>query len=96
MYYIRIVYNKKHMQYSLPDGRVVSMDLETFLAYPDNISQILLSDSEGEFINNPFHGSAIRKRMIEYDEADLASLQVDEIDPTVKLDEIKDDYFPDA
>ena len=83
------------MHYSLSDGRVIIMDIETYLSYPDNIHQILLADFEGEYITNPFHGSVLRKHSVLDDDTLLSLVELDEISSEEKLIEIKDDFFID-
>jgi|688.fasta_scaffold86100_4 hypothetical protein len=83
------------MHYSLSDGRVVIMDVDTYLSYPDNIHQLLLADFDGEYITNPFHGSVLRKHSILEDDTLLSLVELDEISSEEKLIEVKDDLFID-
>jgi hypothetical protein len=83
------------MHYSLSDGRVVIMDIESYFYYPDNIHQILLAEFDGEFITNPFHGSVLRKHSV-LDEKEpplLSTISLDEITVEDKFMEVGEDYF---
>jgi hypothetical protein len=84
------------MHYSLTDGRVVIMDVETYLSYSDNIHQLLLADFDGEYITNPFHGSVLRKHsLLDEEEVLLSLVEVDMISSESKLIEVKEDFFND-
>ena len=47
------------MQYSLPNGKVVNLSLEDYLDLTDEDVQYLMSLDYGEYVTDPFRGSAV-------------------------------------
>ena len=50
------------MQYQLPNGKVVYLTIEEYLNLTDHDIQYLMAINYGEYIHNPFHGSAIGRK----------------------------------
>lgn len=85
------------MLYSLPDGRVINMDLETYLSMSDGNIKDLSCDVEGDHINNPFYGSTLKaKSFVLKDDINISALDVDKVPFEQKLEETQDDYFSDT
>jgi len=49
------------MQYSLPNGKVVNLSLEEYLDLTDEDIQYLMSLDYGDYVSDPFTGSAVEK-----------------------------------
>lgn len=47
------------MQYQLPNGKVINLSLDQFLDMTDEDIQYLISKEYGEYIRDPFNGSAV-------------------------------------
>lgn len=47
------------MQYSLPNGKVVNLSLEEYLDLTDEDVQYLMSLDYGDYVTDPFKGSAV-------------------------------------
>jgi hypothetical protein len=47
------------MQYSLPNGKVVNLSLEEYLDLTDEDVQFLMSLDYGDYVTDPFTGSAV-------------------------------------
>jgi hypothetical protein len=47
--------------YQLPNGKVIQLTLEQFLEMTDEDEQYLISIGWGEYIHDPFYGSAAKK-----------------------------------
>ena len=81
-----------HMLYSLPNGKVVHLSIEEYLDLTDEDVQYLMSLDYGDYIINPFTGSAVDNNTKErcYDFEFLS--QDDEIINNINSD---DDSFDD-
>lgn len=79
------------MQFSLPNGKVVNLSLEEYLDLTDEDVQYLMSLDYGEYITDPFSGSAVEKSKKEK-YYDFDYLPDDESDDDVISD---DDPFDD-
>jgi hypothetical protein len=57
------------MQYQLPNGKVINLTLDQFLDMTDEDIQYLISIEYGEYVRDPFNGSAVHdnKQEIYYD-----------------------------
>lgn len=77
------------MYYQLPSGKVVRLSLEEFLELTDADVQYLMSMDYGEYVIDPFHGSAVEKTSHkEYDFSYISS------DDEIALDSIASDDTP--
>jgi hypothetical protein len=47
------------MQYQLPNGKVINLSLDQFLDMTDEDIQYLISIEYGEYVRDPFNGSAV-------------------------------------
>jgi hypothetical protein len=47
------------MQYQLPNGKVINLSLDQFLDLTDEDIQYLISIEYGEYVRDPFNGSAV-------------------------------------
>ena len=47
------------MQYQLPNGKVINLSLYQFLDMTDEDIQYLISIEYGEYVRDPFNGSAV-------------------------------------
>ena len=79
------------MQFSLPNGKVVNLSLDEYLDLTDEDIQYLMSLDYGEYITDPFNGSAVEKSKKEK-YYDFDYLPDDESDDDVISD---DDPFDD-
>ena len=79
------------MQYQLPNGKVINLSLDQFLDLTDEDIQYLISIEYGEYVRDPFNGSAVENNKQEkyYDFDYLAD---DESDDNIISD---DDPFDD-
>ena len=66
------------MYYQLPNGKVVTISIEEYLELTDLDVQFLMSIDYGEFIVDPFTGSAVEKNSKK--EYDFALLSTDDVD----------------
>ena len=79
------------MQYSLPNGKVVNLSLEEYLDLTDEDVQYLMSLDYGDYVTDPFKGSAVENNKQEK-YYDFDYLVDDESDDDVISD---DDPFDD-
>ena len=61
MFYFYLNIYLPKMLYQLPSGKVVYLSVEEFLDLTDEDEQYLMSLDYGDYIVNPFSGSAIQK-----------------------------------
>jgi len=47
------------IQYQLPNGKVINLSLDQFLDLTDEDIQYLISIEYGEYVRDPFNGSAV-------------------------------------
>lgn len=47
------------MQYQLPNGKVINLSIDQFLDMTDEDIQYLISIEYGEYVRDPFNGSAV-------------------------------------
>jgi hypothetical protein len=66
------------MYYQLPNGKVVTITIEEYLELTDLDVQFLMSVDYGEFIVDPFTGSAVEKNSKK--EYDFEFLSHDDVD----------------
>lgn len=63
------------MMYQLPSGKVIQITLEQYLEMTDEDIQYMVSINYGDYIRNPFYGSATRakakKKKVEEDPEDI-------------------------
>ena len=82
------------MLYQLPNGKVVHLSVEEYLNLTDDDVQYLLSIDFGEYIQNPFTGSAVENNTKEkYYDFDFVSGNDDEINNIISDDEPFDDII---
>jgi hypothetical protein len=83
------------MLYSLANGRVINIDLDSYLSMSDAALNELAHSNEGDSIINPFYGSSLRKqpRVIDLEEDDVSTITLDKIDPETKMELVKDDFY---
>jgi len=79
------------MQFSLPNGKVVNLSLEEYLDLTDEDVQYLMSLDYGDYVTDPFKGSAVENNKQEK-YYDFDYLVDDESDDDVISD---DDPFDD-
>jgi hypothetical protein len=81
------------MQYSLPNGKVVNLSLEEYLDLTDEDVQYLMSLDYGDYVTDPFKGSAVENNKQEkyYDFDYLADDESD--DDVISDDEPFDDII---
>lgn len=60
------------MWYQLPTGKVIQISLEQYLELTDEDIQYLISINYGDYVRNPFHGSAtkVKKKRKKKEETD--------------------------
>ena len=62
------------MWYQLPTGKVIQITLDQYLDLTDEDIQYLISINYGDYVRNPFHGSATKskkKRKVEDEDVEI-------------------------
>lgn len=86
------------MLYQLPNGKVIHISIEEFLDLTDEDIQYLMSIDYGEYIKNPFSGSAVddntKEKYYDFDflgdEDDINNISSDD-DPFDDIIDLSDD-----
>lgn len=83
------------MFYQLPNGKVINITIEEYLDLTDEDVQYLMSMDYGEYIRNPFTGSAVddNKKEKHYDFDDFVSIEDENINDIISDDIPFDDII---
>jgi len=82
------------MLYQLPNGKVVHLSVEEFLDLTDEDIQYLMSIDYGEYIKNPFSGSAVDDNVKEkYYDFDFLKVDDEDINDIISDDIPFDDII---
>ena len=73
------------MQYQLPNGKVVYLTIEEYLNLTDHDIQYLMAINYGDYIHNPFQGSAINGK-----NSTSSSTSDDDIIKSIDDDDLRD------
>jgi len=82
------------MLYQLPNGKVVHLSIEEFLDLTDEDVQYLMSLDYGEYVKNPFTGSAVDNNTKEkYYDFEFLSVDDEDINDIISDDTPFDDII---
>lgn len=83
------------MYYQLPNGKVVQMSVEEYLSLTSKDIQYLLSVNAGEYLPNPWSGSAISKSRISSEEEIDPEIDEEITEYSEEIEFYFEDFFPD-
>ena len=82
------------MLYQLPNGKVIHLSIEEYLDLTDEDVQYLMSIDYGEYIRDPFMGSAVENNTKEmYYDFDFLSQDDEDLNDIISDDEPFDDII---
>jgi len=82
------------MQYQLPNGKVIHLSIEEYLDLTDEDVQYFMSLDYGEYIRDPFNGSAVGNNSKDkYYDFDFISIDDDEAHNIISDDQPFDDII---
>lgn len=82
------------MHYQLPNGKVIHLSIEEYLDLTDEDVQYFMSIDHGEYVRDPFSGSAVdNNRKDKYYDFDFISIDDDELNNIISDDQPFDDII---